>query len=204
MEGAVFGVRGAGKSGVFRRIKLAAGYRLYYSDNMVDQTLIDTLSLKPRDFALRWKNAIRKNPHLKEYNKLGDPALIEMDASFYPLLARVLDRGIDRSLIGGFFVKLGKQRMVESFPVSEVIYAVNLAQQVVIEYLLTDFALDSSVKMYHAMGLVTKVAEFFLLGSFYLTKGYFEAAYVSMNASGKIPEELLKKYFRDDFFFKQD
>jgi hypothetical protein len=171
---------------------------------MVDHVLIDTLNLQARDFAFRWKTAIRKTPHLKEYNKLDDPALIELDAPFYPLLARVLDRGIDRSLIGDFFVRLGKSRMVEGFPISEVIYAVNLSQQVVIEYLMTDFVLDSSVKMYQAMGLVTKVAEFFLLGSFYLTKGYFEATYVSMSSGDKIPEELLKKYFRDDFFFKQN
>ncbi|MDR0624792.1 MAG: hypothetical protein LBG10_10260 [Treponema sp.] len=171
---------------------------------MVDHVLIDTLNLQARDFAFRWKNAIRKTPHLKHYNQLDDPALIEIDAPFYPLLARALDRGLDRSLIGDFFVKLGKSRMAEGFPISEVIYAVNLAQQVVIEYLMTEFAPESSVKMYQAMGLITKVAEFFLLGSFYLTKGFFEATYISMNSSDKIPEELLKKYFRDDFFFKRD
>jgi hypothetical protein len=171
---------------------------------MVDRTLIDTLTFKSRDFAFRWKNAIRKVPQLKQYNRLDDAALIEIDTPFYPLLARAIDRGLDRSLIGDFFVKLGKNRMADGFPISEVIYAVNLAQQGVIEYLMTDFVLDSSVKMYQAMGLVTKVAEFFLLGSFYLTKGFFEATYVSMNSSDKIPEELLKKYFRDDFFFKQD
>jgi hypothetical protein len=171
---------------------------------MVDRTLIDTLTFKSQDFALRWKNVIRKTPQLKHYNELDDSRLIEIDAPFYPLLARVLDRGLDRSLIGDFFVKLGKNRMRDSFPVSEVIYAVNLAQQVVIEYLMTDFALDSSIKMYQAMGLVTRVAEFFLLGSFYLTKGFLEETYTSMNAGGKVPEELLKKYFTDDFFFKQE
>ncbi|MDR2258427.1 MAG: hypothetical protein LBE14_04675 [Treponema sp.] len=171
---------------------------------MVDHVFIDTLNLQARDFAFRWKNAIRKAPHLKEYNKLDDPALIGLDAPFYPLLARVLDRGLDRSLIGDFFVRLGKNRMAEGFPVSEVIYAANLSQQVVIEYLMTEFAPDSSVKMYQAMGLVTKVAEFFLLGGFYLTKGFFEAIYISMSSGDKIPEELLKKYFRDDFFFKRD
>jgi hypothetical protein len=171
---------------------------------MVDQTLIDTLSLKSRDFALRWKNLIRKAPQLKRYNQLDDEALIEADAPFYPLLARVLDRGMDRALVGDFFVKLGKTRMREGFPVSEVIYAVNLAQQVIIEYLMTDFVLDSPIKMYQAMGLVSKTAEFFLLGGFYLTKGFLEETYTSMNSSDNVSQELLKKYFKDDFFFKQD
>jgi hypothetical protein len=168
---------------------------------MVDRVLIDTLNLQAKDFALRWKNLIRKAPQLKHYNEMDDASLIESDAHFYPLLARSLDRGLDRTVLGDFFVKLGKNRMEAGFPISEVIYAVNLAQKVVISYLMTDFVLDSTVRMYEAMGVVNQVAEFFLLGCFYLTKGFLEATYKGMNHEA-VSEELLKKYFRDDFFFK--
>jgi hypothetical protein len=171
---------------------------------MVDRVLIDTLTFRSRDFGTRWKDRIRKVPHLKHYNDLDDQALIEANSRFYPLLARSLDRGIDRSLVGDFFVSLGKSRMQDGFPISEVIYAVNLSQQVVIEYLMSDFVLDSSVRMYQAMGVVSNVAEFFLLGCFYLTKGFLEATYVHMRRNDEISDELLKKYFRDDFFFKND
>ncbi|MDR3123086.1 MAG: hypothetical protein LBU16_04825 [Treponema sp.] len=171
---------------------------------MVDQVLIDTLNLRARDFAVRWKEKIRRSPQLKNYNVSSDDHLIEVDMPFYPLLARTLDRGLDRVMVGEFFVKLGKARMADGFPISEVIYAVNLAQQVVIEYLMTDFVLDSTVRMYQAMGIVTKVSEFFLLGCFYLTKGFLEATYTQMSRNDAVSEELLKKYFRDDFFFKKD
>jgi hypothetical protein len=171
---------------------------------MVDQVLIDTLNLRARDFAVRWKDKIRRSSQLKNYNALDDDRLIEADLPFYPLLGRTLDRGLDRVIVGEFFVKLGKGRMAEGFPVSEVIYAVNLAQQVVIEYLMTDFVLDSTVRMYQAMGIVTKVSEFFLLGCFYLTKGFLEATYTHMSRNDAVSEELLKKYFKDDFFFKKD
>ncbi|MDR1389076.1 MAG: hypothetical protein LBJ31_03785 [Treponema sp.] len=169
---------------------------------MVDRVLIDTLSLQSRDFAVRWKSLIRKAPQLKHYNGMDDDALVEADERFYPLLAKTLDRGMDRAVLGDFFVRLGKKRMDEGFPVSEVIYAVNLAEQVVITYLMTDFVLDNSSRMYQAMGVVNRVAEFFLLGCFYLTKGFLEATYTMMNKNDAVSEELLKKYFRDDFFFK--
>ncbi|MDR2209847.1 MAG: hypothetical protein LBO65_00045, partial [Spirochaetaceae bacterium] len=94
---------------------------------MVDHVCIDTLNLNSREFAVRWKDKIRRAPQLKNYNALSDEQLIEADMPFYPLLARTLDRGLDRALVGGFFVKLGKDRMSDSFPISEVIYAVNLA-----------------------------------------------------------------------------
>jgi hypothetical protein len=171
---------------------------------MVDRVLIDTLNLNARDFAVKWKDKIRKAPQLKHYADLSDEALVEADIPFYPLLARSLDRGLDRSVVGDFFVTLGKKRMQEGFPVSESIYAVNLAQQTVIEYLMNDFVLDSTVRMYQAMGAVSKVAEFFLLGCFYLTKGFLEATYTHMNTHDAVSEELLKKYFKDDFFFKKD
>jgi len=170
---------------------------------MIDRVLIDTLTLKSRDFAIRWKDSIRKNPQLKHYNDMNDGDLIEADIELYPLLGRTLDRGLDRSLVGGFFVKQGKKRMQNGFPISEVIFALNLSQKMVIEYLMTEFAPENPMRMYQSMGALTRIAEFCLLGSFYITKGFLEETYTSMSIRDKISEELLKKYFKDDFFFKQ-
>jgi hypothetical protein len=171
---------------------------------MVEGTIIDTLNINARDLAAKWKDLIRKAPQLKHYGQLEDARLIDEGARIYPLLSRILDRGLDRALLGDFFARLGKEKMQDNFPVSEVIYAVNLSQQVVIQYIMTDFVLDSPVRMYQAMGVVNKVAEFFLLGCFYLTKGFLESTYTTMKGVDSVSEEFLKKYFRDDFFFKKD
>ena len=135
---------------------------------------------------------------------MSDDELIEINSKYYPLLAKTLDRGLDRALVGDFFVKVGKMREKAAFPVSEVIYGLNLAQQVVIGYMMTDFIMDSTVRMYQAMGTVNRVSEFFLLGCFYITKGFLEATYQEMSKNDKVSEELLKKYFKDDFFFKNN
>jgi hypothetical protein len=92
--------------------------------------------------------------------------------------------------------------MRAGFPVSEIIFAVYLFQKVVIEYLMTDFAPENTMRMYQSMGALTKVGEFCLLGSFYISKGFLEETYTTMSSNDKISDELLKKYFRDDFFFK--
>ncbi|MDR0290183.1 MAG: hypothetical protein LBI06_04540 [Treponema sp.] len=171
---------------------------------MLDRVLIDTLTLKSRDFAIRWKDAIRDNPHLRHYNTMSDDELIEGDMPFYPMLARTLDRGLDRSLVGDFFVKLGKQRMRGGFPISEVLFAVSLIQKTVIEYIMAEYAPENPMRMYEGMGALTKVSEFCLMGSFYISKGFLEETYTRMSHNDQISEELLKKYFKDDFFFKQD
>ncbi|MDR1127319.1 MAG: hypothetical protein LBL06_04240 [Treponema sp.] len=171
---------------------------------MVDRLLIDTLTTKSRDFAVRWKNKVRTAEQLKHYNALSDEQFIESHIGLYPVLARTLDRGLDRSLVGGFFVGIGKKRMKDGYPISEIIYAASLAQQAIIEYIMNEFVLDNPIKMYQAMGMVERVAQFFLLGCFYLTKGFLEATYTDMNGKDAVSETLLKKYFKDDFFFKEN
>ncbi|MCL2472153.1 MAG: hypothetical protein FWF26_00605 [Treponema sp.] len=165
---------------------------------------MDNLNLKAREFATKWKKMVRKAQQLKHYNLEKDEVLIESDIGFYPLLAKTLDRGFDRSLIGSFFVNLGKKQMKEGYSVSEVIYAVNLSQKIVIDYIMTEFAPENPVRMYESMEVVSRVSEFYLLGCFYLTKGFLEAVYTTMNSKDSVSEELLKKYFRDDFFFKNE
>jgi hypothetical protein len=58
--------------------------------------------------------------------------------------------------------------------------------------------------MYQSRGIMTEISEFFLLGCFYLTKGFLEATYTHMNSNDNVSKELLNKYFRDDFFFKKE
>jgi hypothetical protein len=171
---------------------------------MVDRVLIDTLNLKARRFAAEWAAKIRKSPQLKHYGALSDDALIELNAPLYSQLARTLDRGLDRSLVGDYFVTVGWKRIEGGFPVSETVYGINLAEQVVNEYLMNEFVSDNAVRMYQAIDVSSRVAEFFLLGCFYLTKGSLEAVYTLMNKNDAVSEALLKKYFRDDFFFKKD
>jgi hypothetical protein len=169
---------------------------------MIDRVLIDTLNLKSRDFATRWKDHIRHTPQLKHYNKEDDEELIEFGRHCFPILSRILDRGLDHAVIGDYFVKLGKERMKNGFPISEVIYGLNLTQKVVNEFLMTEYAPDNTIKMYQAMSAITRIAEFFFLGSFYLSKGFLEETYTNMSLKDKVSEEILKNYFRDDFFFK--
>jgi len=169
---------------------------------MIDRVLIDSLNLRSRDFAIKWKDQIRSAEQLKQYQALDDETLIEKSRPCFPLLSRTLDRGLDRSLVEGFFVKIGKDSLRSSFPLSELIFALNIAQKVVIEFIMTEFAPESPMRMYQSMDALTRIAEFFLLGSFYVTKGFLEDTYTHMSKHDKVSEELLRKYFKDDFFFK--
>ena len=171
---------------------------------MNDHVLIETFNFKAEAIAKRWKNLIRKEPQLKHYNSLSDEQLCGLNAPLYPQLARSIERGIDRKIIGSYFVRVGKERMRQGFPVSEVVFAYNLSQKTAVDFVSSEFVHDNPLALYQAFGAVEKVNEFFFLGCFYLIKGFLEQVYESMNTSHNVPEDLLKTYFKDDFFFKKD
>jgi hypothetical protein len=115
-----------------------------------------------------------------------------------------LERGIDRVTLGAFFVHYGKEQVMACFPISETVLALSICRQVVIECLESGAELDNPVKLYQAIGTSSDVAELFMLGCFYVTKGALEAIYEGMNENDNISQALLKKYFKDDFFFKRE
>jgi hypothetical protein len=115
---------------------------------------------------------------------------------------RSLERGTDKSLVGEYFVRLGKESMRRGFPVSEVLYSLTLSQRVVVEYLMTECVVDNSMQMYQVVAVMARLSEFFLLASFYVTKGFLEETYVALNSKEALSKETLDRYFRDDFFFR--
>ena len=171
---------------------------------MIDRVLIDTLNIRSRDFAIKWKDKLRAAPQLKHYHTMEDEDLIETGMPIFRQLSTALDRGLDNSRIEDFFIEKGRQRLHGEFPVSEVMYGLNASQKVVIEYIMTEFAPENSIRMYQSLGALTKVSEFFLLGSLYIIKGFLEETYTKMSKQDKTHLEMFRKYFKDDFFFKKN
>lgn len=164
--------------------------------------IMDVLTLNPESLVRIWIRKIRKAANLKKYNSLPDEELQAMNVKLYKMLALWFEKEIDKNKIGSFFVDIGKLRRSEGFAVSEVTYALLLAQRSVLEYISNESTLDSSMALYNVLDLTNQVADFFFLGSYYMMKGYLEDTYVALSQDEAISEEVLKKYFSDEFFFK--
>jgi hypothetical protein len=169
---------------------------------MLFKGLIDVLTLKSESLARIWVRKIRKASNLKTYNSMTDEELLGLNVELYKLLASWFEKEIDKNSIGAFFVDLGKARRNHSFAVSEVVYAMLLAQRSVLEYITKENILDTSMALYTIVDLTNQVADFFFLGSYYMMKGYLEDTYLALYNDEAVSEEVLKKYFNDDFFFK--
>ncbi len=166
------------------------------------KAIMDVLTQKSDGIARVWIRRVRKAVNLKRYNEMTDDELIAMNSKLYRTLALWFEKEIDKDRIGAFFVELGKTRRAQGFPVSEVSWALLLSQRSVIEYIMNESVLDSSMALYTVIDLTTQVADFFFLGSYYMMKGYLEDMYLALGREESVPRETLDKYFKDDFFLK--
>jgi hypothetical protein len=169
---------------------------------MVLKSLMDVLTFNYEGIAAIWIRKVRKAVNLKTYNTLSDEDLIKFNAELYHMLALWFEKEADKNKIGAFFVGLGKERRKQGYPVSEVTYALLLVQKSVLEYLTNESMVDSTLALYQIVDLTNQVADYFFLGSYYMMKGYLEDTYLALNKDEALPADILKKYFRDDFFFK--
>ncbi len=162
----------------------------------------EKISMDCDAIAKLWLKRVRRSDGLKIYNALEDSELIAINRRIYQKLALWLRKELNTNGLGDFFVGIGSARRERGFAVSELIYALFLAQQAAQEYLTNETLADSSMTLYLMMDVSNHVADFFFLGSYYITKGFLEATYLDIQKNENIPEERLKDYLRDDFFFK--
>ena len=67
-------------------------------------------------------------------------------------------------------------------------------------------ALYEALATYQMMESFKKITEFYLHALFYIVytvRGFLEETYVRLNTNEALSEDLLKRYFSDDFFFKR-
>jgi hypothetical protein len=97
---------------------------------------------------------------------------------------------------------LGKEYCAEGISISELTMALAQDRKIVVEYLGSEEDLEGAHRIYALMEAADQVADFYMLGAYYMTKGFLEGTFVRMRRGEKLTDEVLGKYFTDDFFFK--
>lgn len=170
---------------------------------MIFKGLMDVLVSKNEGVKRIWIQKVRNATNMRKYNSLSDDELLAINDDLYIKLAGWLDKEIDKNKVGAFFVDLGKLRRSEGYSVSEISFALLLAQRSVLEYLTNESLADSSMILYQMLNLSKEIADFFFLGSYYMIKGHLEDTYLALTKNQSMSDDTLKQYFLDDFFFKE-
>lgn len=169
-----------------------------------ERDMQDTLSYRAKEISELWVTKVRKSeqmPHCRDYS---DDQLMEIDSLLYPQLYRWIKGDLSRVELGKSCVKMGKSRHRLGFALSEIMFGLSLSEQAVSEVVIDSSILDNTMDMYRAIEISSLIAEFYLAASFYITKGFLESVFTQMSEKEGLSEATLKKYFKDDFFFKED
>ncbi len=169
---------------------------------MLLKSLEDILAGTAPEVGKRWLSKIRAARNTRALGLIKDEELLSIHEEAMRKLGRWFDQSADKNEIGGFFVMVGKEYCAMGIPVSELTFALNLDRKAVTEYLIESEELEGAHRMYALMDAVDRVADFYMLSAYYMTKGYLEETFVRMKKGEKLPDQALTKYFKDDFFFK--
>ncbi|MCX8044091.1 MAG: RsbRD N-terminal domain-containing protein [Desulfobacterota bacterium] len=171
---------------------------------MISQKLLTLIVNNESRLAKRWSEEVRKSDYMKTYQRFSEEELIRRNTRFFDQLVRWLESNGSKSLIGAFFVQIGKDRYKEKFPLPEMLYGVFLAKKVFWDVIVTESFLDTMVDVYKALEALTLIYNFFDQGNLYITRGYLEEMYTEMIGDKKLSAEEIKKYFHPGSFFKLD
>ena len=147
------------------------------------------------NFAKAFARDVRKSKYLNRYNGFEEEELVKRGKLLFKNLTRWLKEEMDKKEVGRYFVKVGKERYQEGFPLCEVIYALFLIKNIFWRKITEEGFLSSALEIYIAIETLKKIYDFFDIGAFYIVRGYQEEMYHELGSNEKLSEEDLKKVF---------
>ena len=125
--------------------------------------------------ARRWIERIRKEEGLEAYLSLPEAALMEHVTDAYREIGLFLDQP-KHDIVRHHFHDSGRRRRKQSLPISDVIRAIQLARNVMWQYVLEQDVFDSSLNLYQAIDLYRQIVNFFDCAIVFAVEGYCEGS----------------------------
>jgi len=158
---------------------------------MITTSLIDLIKSNSGKIASKWSRAIITSNFTKTYRKFPEQELIKLGVSVYINLVKWLEKEIVIKVVEDIYVKIGKKRYLEGFPLCEVLYSLNMVKRELWNFVQAEGFISGSLQVYQAMDLLIMIYRFFDSASFYLTRGYHEALYLKIKATKGIDNEII-------------
>lgn len=147
---------------------------------------------------------IVKSDKMENYAKLEKEKVISREVSVFNNMINWLSTGSKDDNAEKFFENIGSERFKEGFSLAEINYALHIDRNVVWNYMMPkkESGLFSNTDEFQDAAIL--LSNYFDLGSFYMTRGYMNELYTSLESSGKFKREELqsivnKGAFDEDF-----
>lgn len=167
---------------------------------MLYNKLLAIIAKDSRQMAHKWRESIRSTEYAQTYQRFNDEELEKRARDVYDTLGKWLESEASMKDIGKVYVKIGKERYLEGFPLCEVQLAIHFTKKILWDHILSEGILTNALEIYQAMDLLQRLQNFFDIASFYIIRGYLEEIYIKLGKSKEIDPAKLKHFFPEGSF----
>ncbi len=159
---------------------------------MVHKKLIDVVKNNISELADAWLDEARKSENMLTYHKLTDDEIKGRGKQVFENLSKWLEGGANVDEVEKYFCMVGKTRINEGFPLTEVHFALYITKKILYNYIDWRDAVSGSFSNSSATQILSTFNNYFDLGNFFITKGYLNELFEKLDESKKLSRSDLK------------
>jgi hypothetical protein len=159
---------------------------------MVNQKLISIIEKNLEDLAKTWFDEAVKSEIMTTYHHFKDEQNYKRGKAVYENLLKWLKEGALHEEVEKYFEKVGAIRLNEGFPLSEVHYALYLSKKIFWGFVDWRDAISGSFQSSTTTQIMALLNDYFDLGNFYITRGYFKELITKLDEDKKFSKEEIK------------
>jgi len=150
---------------------------------MVSRKLIYSIEENLNLMTGQWLNEVKKSDFLVTYKNFDEKEVVNRAKLVYQNLKLWLERGASVDEIAEYFEQIGAQRLKEGFPLTEVHYALYVSKKIFWSNIDWRDNISGNFITNHATEIMSLLNNYFDLGNFYVTRGYFHEMFNMLDSS---------------------
>ena len=167
----------------------------------IGHKLLETIGSQSLELGTKWARGMLDSEYTLTYKHFTNEELTKRGKDDFDNLVRWMTQDIDMKEIGKVYLKVGKTRYVEKFPLSEILFAIHFSKKVLWEHIISSGFFTDTLGLYQAMTMMMKIDNFYDIACIYLTRGYSEAMFTKLSKDNRINCLDIKDLFPEESFF---
>ena len=156
--------------------------------------IIKVVEANIKILAGNWMDEVKKAQFTKTYHELEDDEVINRGTAVYKHMVTWLRSGASNDEAEKYFEAVGRDRLRQGFPLGEINYALYLEKKVFWNFIYSLDEVVNKLNVSEAMELMTLLSNYFDLGSFYITQGYFYEFFGELDEGAVYSKDQLKDF----------
>jgi hypothetical protein len=142
-----------------------------FTNNLLANKFVKLIQENHQEIVERYMNDLLKNEKTAAYRSLDRQMIYEIGDNVYRELSQWLSKGLQKQDVENFYQKLGKMRLQQGVPASQVFHALVLLKRHM--WLYVSQSLENDITDYkQVMDLINRVILFFDKAIYYMLQGH--------------------------------